>query len=84
MLKFSEKHFISKNWIHNINFDIKHLNNKELHKVIALLKNFHDLFFKEGDIPSAANKICHEIVTTTEIPLYSKIYKYIYIYIKDR
>lgn len=41
-----------------------------------LLHNFKDLFFKEGDTLSATTEIRHNITTTIDKPLYSKIYRY--------
>ena len=37
-----------------------------------MLTEFNDLFFVEGD----TTKICHEIITTIDKHLYSKIYWY--------
>lgn len=55
---------------------IKDLNHKEQDYIRGLLHEFRDLFFVEGDHLSATTEICHEIITTTDRPLYSKIYRY--------
>lgn len=55
---------------------INDLSQKEQNSVRGLLNEFKDLFFVEGDKLSATTEICHEIITTTDKPLYSKIYRY--------
>lgn len=57
-----------------INFG--HLNNEETKKITNLLNDFKDLFYIEGDELSATTEIEHKIITDTEKPLYSKIYRY--------
>ena len=62
---------------------LDHLNNDEKNNIIKFLKNNEDLFYKEGDILSSTREICHEIVTTIDKPLYSKIYRYPQIHEKE-
>ena len=51
--------------------------NKNEHEFIkSLLNEFKDFFFVIGDTLSATTEICHKIITTTDKPLYSKIYRY--------
>lgn len=61
-----------------IDFDsfLTNLNCEEQKALKNLLKNFKDLFFKEGDTLTSTTKIEHEIITTSNIPIYSKIYRY--------
>lgn len=56
--------------------DFSHMNTKECQATLRLLTEFRDLFFKEGDILSCTNVVNHKIITTTDRPLYSKIYRY--------
>lgn len=58
------------------NFDLDHLNAEEKQVTLRLLNDFKDLFFKEGDTLSATHEVFHEIVTTIDKPLYSRIYRY--------
>lgn len=55
---------------------LEHLNDEEFNKVKKLLNQNQDLFFKEGDVLTATHEIVHEIITTTNIPTFSKIYRY--------
>lgn len=57
-------------------FNFNYLNKEELGVIMELLTEFKDLFYVEGDSLSATNDIQHEIITTTDKPLYSKIYRY--------
>lgn len=57
-------------------FNMSHLNNEEHQATLRLLTEFEDLFYKEGDMLSCTNEVSHEIVTTNDRPLYSKIYRY--------
>ena len=41
-----------------------------------LLGNYRNLFFKEGDRLSHTTEIEHEIITSNENPIFSKIYRY--------
>lgn len=56
--------------------NLEHLNSEENHMISKLLRNFKELFYKEGDKLSTTSVIKHEIKTTTDRPLYSKIYRY--------
>lgn len=44
--------------------------------ITKLLHSFKDLFYKEGDKLSATHEIKHEIITSTDRAVYSKIYRY--------
>ena len=52
------------------------LNQEEIFGVNKLLKEYKDLFYMEGDDLTFTHEITHEIVTTTNNPVYSKIYRY--------
>lgn len=58
------------------NINLSHMNEEECQATLRLLTEFENLFFKEGDVLSCTNEVCHEIITTNERPLYSKIYRY--------
>lgn len=52
------------------------MNNEEKQSLNTLLKEYEELFYKEGDKLTSTHEIQHEIVTTTNNPIYSKIYTY--------
>lgn len=56
--------------------DFSHLNEDEKNKIMCLLRDFTDLFYVEGDNLSATTEIEHQIITNSDRPLYSKIYRY--------
>ena len=57
-------------------FNLEHLNDEERRAVEALLAESKELFFQKGDVLSATSQTSHEIITTIDRPLYSKIYRY--------
>lgn len=65
------------------NLKVDHLNKEEYNSIINLLKNYQELFFKEGDKLSFTHEIQHDITTTTSNPIYSKIYRYPQIHEKE-
>lgn len=54
----------------------EHLNIEERQSLEKILKKNKDLFFHEGQKLTCTHEIKHEIVTTTDRPIYSKIYRY--------
>lgn len=56
--------------------NFSHLNKEETGMIMNLLTEFKDLFYSEGDNLSATTEIEHQIITTIDRPLYSKIYRY--------
>ena len=54
----------------------KDLNSEEKAYLEILLKKYGDLFFKEGDHLSSTVGTEHRIITTSDKPIYSKIYRY--------
>lgn len=61
-------------------FRIDHLNEEEKHKILALIKEYSDIFYNENEPLTFTNKIKHRIRTSDEIPVYSKTYRYPFIY----
>ena len=57
-----------------------HLNEEEKFHIIRLCEKFEDIFFKNGDKLSFTNEVKHKILTNDDIPIYSKSYRYPYIY----
>lgn len=57
-------------------FRTDHLNPEELNKLNFLLKDFDQIFYKEGDNLTFTHKIKHEIKTLNENPIYTKTYRY--------
>lgn len=55
---------------------LDHLNEEEYREVLALLKRFKNLLFKEGDKLTNTTEIQHEIKTTTQQQINSKLYRY--------
>lgn len=62
---------------------LDHLNNEEKTAIVDSLKQNEDLFFKEGEKLTSTHEIKHEIVTSTDRPIYSKIYRYPQIHEKE-
>lgn len=56
--------------------NLNHLNRDENYKLGKLLEDFKDLFYKDGDKLTATHEVQHEIPTSIDKPLYSKIYRY--------
>lgn len=56
--------------------DLNHLNAEEKQSIMKVLKEYEILFYKEGDKLTFTHEVQHEIVTTTNRPIYSKIYRY--------
>ena len=57
-----------------------HLNSQEKFELEKLLRKYNMLFPREGEILSHTTKIKHRINTTDEIPIYSRQYRYPYVY----
>lgn len=55
---------------------LEHLNEEEKREILKTLNRFQKLFFKEGDRLTSTMKIQHEIRTTTEEQINSKLYRY--------
>lgn len=64
-------------------FCLDHMNQEERHLSTKLILEFKDLLYKDGEILSATDKVQHEIITTIDSPLYTKIYRYPQIYEKE-
>lgn len=64
-------------------FNLSSLNSEEKAFAEKILFEFKDLFYKDGDCLSATNEIQHEIITTTDKPLYVKTYRYPQIHEKE-
>lgn len=58
----------------NINLD--HINSEERKEIVQLLRDYKELFYKDGDQLTFTHEINHEIITNTSNPVYSKIYRY--------
>jgi len=54
----------------------ENLQSDEEKRLKKLINSYKDLFFKEGDQLTCTTAIQHEIVTTTDRPIFSKIYRY--------
>lgn len=57
-------------------FDLSHLNRDEDSKLRRILTEFHDLFYKEGDVLTSTQEVQHEIPTNNVKAVFSKIYRY--------
>jgi len=60
-----------------------HLNKQEKHELEKLLREYHTLFPRDGEILSHVSNIKHKINTTDDIPIYSRQYRYPYVYKKE-
>lgn len=55
---------------------LDHLNEEEHREIMKLLRRYNRLLFKEGDILTNTTEIQHEIATTTQQQINSKLYRY--------
>ena len=65
--------------VSNPNLDrlkLDHLNEEERREIMKLLRQYNKLLFKEGDILTNTTEIQHEIKTTTQQQINSKLYRY--------
>ena len=58
------------------NLQLEHLNKEEAKEIQKIIKKYSELFFREGDNLTSTTEIEHEIRTTTEEQLNSKLYRY--------
>lgn len=68
----------SGNIMEKLNFD--HMNSEERILTTKLILDFRDLFYTDGEVLSATDEVQHEIITTVDNALYTKIYRYPQIY----
>lgn len=71
----------SENFLEKIR--LEHLNDEEKSRIIDVLKRNKDLFFKEGDKLTSTLEIKHEIITSIDRPVFSKIYRYPQVHEKE-
>lgn len=57
-----------------------HLNSEEKSKILKLISEYSDIFYRENTPLTFTNKIKHKIRTTDEIPIYTKSYRYPFIH----
>lgn len=55
---------------------LDHLNSEEYREIVNLVAQFESTFFKEGDKLTSTPSILHEIKTTTDNQINSKLYRY--------
>lgn len=55
---------------------LNHLNTEEFNEISKVIKRFENIFFKEGDRLTSTPSIKHEIKTTTNGQINSKLYRY--------
>jgi Reverse transcriptase (RNA-dependent DNA polymerase)./Integrase core domain. len=79
-LKYFKNNNDFKMEVQKIEIRSNHLNSQEKFEIEKLIKEFHDIFPKEGDILSHTSVIKHKINTTDEIPIYTRQYRYPQIY----
>lgn len=65
---------VEKNYLDHLH--LNHLNEEEYNGITKIIRKFENIFFKEGDILTSTPKIKHEIVTTTDRQINSKLYRY--------
>lgn len=61
-------------------FRTDHLNSEEKLVISNLIKEYSDIFYQEDSPLTFTNRIKHQIKTTDEIPVYSRPYRYPFIY----
>lgn len=57
-----------------------HLNSEERKKLLKVCTEYSDLIYREGEPLSFTSKIRHKIVTSDDIPIYTKSYRYPYVH----
>lgn len=62
------------------NLRLDHLNEEEKLRIEKLCMKFSDIFYLEGDKLTFTNQIKHEINTESNIPIFSKTYRYPHIH----
>lgn len=64
----------------NLNEEIRigHLNSEEKREILKLVKQFQDIFYKDGDSLTFTNEVKHKLNTSNDSPIYTKIYRYPY------
>ncbi|XP_037906167.1 uncharacterized protein DDB_G0289975-like [Hermetia illucens] len=65
---------VEKNYLDHLH--LNHFNEEEYNGITKIIRRFENIFFKEGDILTSTRKIKHEIVTTTDRQINSKLYRY--------
>lgn len=55
---------------------LDHLNDEEYKAIVEVIAKFEKVFFKEGDKLTSTSSIKHEIKTTTDSQINSKLYRY--------
>lgn len=58
------------------NLRTSHLNQEEEHLITSLCLKYADIFHLEGDKLTFTSKVKHDIITTTNVPISSKSYRY--------
>lgn len=58
----------------------EHMNNEERSKLIQLCDEFSDIFHRENEPLTFTNQVKHKILTTDEIPVHTKSYRYPFIH----
>jgi hypothetical protein len=91
--EYSERTFkinfeeIFSNEINNTNLldhlDLSHLNSEEKRFTRNLILNNKNVFYKDGDDLTFTNRIKHSINTKHELPVHSKLYRYLEIHKKE-
>lgn len=54
----------------------KHLNSKDEEVLRMVLNNYQDIFYKEGENLPFTTEIKHRIITKSDTPIYSRLYRY--------
>lgn len=57
-----------------------HLHEEEKTMLLKLCKSYKEIFYREEDSLSFTNKVKHRIMTTDDIPIYTKSYRYPYVH----
>lgn len=58
----------------------KHLNREEENAILALCREYTDIFHKKDDKLTFTNQIKHVIKTTDEVPVHTKSYRYPFVH----
>lgn len=54
----------------------RHLNSKDQQVLKTVVNKFSDIFYKDGENLPFSSEIRHRILTKTDTPIYSKLYRY--------
>lgn len=65
------------------NLRTKHMNEEEKNSLMNICNKYNDIFHLPNDILTTTSTVCHEIPTNTEVPIFTRTYRYPKIHEKE-